>query len=484
MKLSLLLNGIKYVSQNFVDVDVVGLTHNSKTVAKDFLFFAISDGVCDGREFVPEAVANGARVVVCASGSDFDKNHLGNDVVVVEVGDVRFAMSILARNFYGKPDEQLCLIGVVGSNGKTTTSTIIYEILQFANKSAGIIGTNGVKFGGHLFDSGMTTPDPIELFSYLAQMVVEKIEYVVMEVSAHSIYYQKIAEIKFDVGVFTNISNEHLDFFGDMENYAHVKKSFFSPNYVKECVINIDDDLGMQIAYDADIPCVSFGLTRPANIFALDTVINFDYMSFVVNAFDDILRIKSRLVGDYNVYNIMASIGVCRLVGLDDESIVGGISNIQNVEGRWQTYDIGNDNKVVVDYAHTPDGFDKVLSLVKSLRTGKITTIFGCVGYSDSEKRTQMGEVSSRYSDKVIITTDNICDAKFEDIVCDIAKNIECEYQIIENREQAISNTLNSLTKGETVVILGKGNEKYQKIGKEKIPYSDIDVVKKYIENK
>lgn len=478
MKLSTLLNGIQYVSNNYVDVEISDLTHNSKNVKTGSLFFALCDGKHDGREYIQEAISCGAVAIVYSGKVDFD---CMQNVVLINVADVRFAMSMLARNYFGRPDEKLCMIGVVGSNGKTTTSTIIYDVLHYAGKSVGLVGTNGVQFCDQIFDTGMTTPDPIELHSYLSQMLLCGVEYVIMEVSAHAIFYQKIAGMKFDIGVFTNISNEHLDFFGDMDNYAHVKKSFFSANYVKECVINIDDDLGMEIAYDSDVPCVSCGLTRPANIFAVDIVTSFDKMTFVVNAFDDILRIKSHLIGDYNVYNIMASIGVCRLLGLDDNTITQNIKKIEHVDGRWQVFNCQNDKKVVVDFAHTPDGFENVLSLVKSLRRGKITTIFGCVGYSDSEKRTKMGEVASKYSDKIVITTDNICDADFKNVADDILKNVSCEYKIIENRKQAIIECFSQMVGAETLVVLGKGNEKYQKIGDKKIPYSDIDVVQSLI---
>lgn len=477
MKLSKLLNGFKYDTKNFVDVDVLGLAHNSKSVKHDFVFFALSDGSNDGRKYIPEAIQNGAKVVICVKENDI----LIDDVVYIFVSDVRLVMSKFAKYFYGRADEKLKLIGVVGSNGKTTTSTIIYDILRLSNKSVGLIGTNGVQFCGNFIDLGMTTPDPIELHLYLSKMLSCGVEYVVMEVSAHAIYYQKIAGIKFDVGVFTNISNEHLDFFGDMQSYARVKKKFFSANYVKECVVNIDDDLGMEIAYDTDIPCASFGLTRPANIFAVDISTNFDYMTFIVNAFDDILRIKSHLIGDYNVYNIMASIGVCRLIGINDDEIVRNIKEIKNIDGRWQTYSFGDNNKIVIDFAHTPDGFEKVLRLVKSLRNGKITTIFGCVGYSDVKKRTEMGEVASNYSDNIIVTTDNICNADFEDVVNDIIKNITCNFEVIEDRKNAISLAFSQIKSGETVVILGKGNERYQKIGNNKVPYSDIEVVEKLL---
>lgn len=480
MKLSALLSGVEYSCDNFVDVEIFGLSHNSKEVFDGYVFFALSDGNVDGRAFVGEAVMGGAKVVVLSSDGviGFEKSEF-DDVVFLSVEDVRYVMSVFARNFFGRADEQLRLVGVVGSNGKTTTSTIIYNIMCTAGYKTAIVGTNGVEYLGNRVETGMTTPDPIVLHKLLREMVDAGVECVVMEVSAHAIFYQKVVGIKFDVGVFTNISNEHLDFFKTMQNYSRIKKSFFTANFVKECVVNIDDDLGMKIAYDTDVPCVSYGLTRPANIFALDVKMTLDDMSFVINAFDDILSINTRLIGDYNVYNIMASIGACRLMNVDDECIIKTLNTMKNVDGRWHIFNLINDKKIIIDFAHTPDGFEKVLSLIKNLRTGKITTIFGCVGYSDRTKRKLMGEIASKFSDEIVITTDNICEENFNVVVKDILENVECKYKIIEERTMAIKHCFDNMIDGETLVVLGKGNEKYQKIKGKLLPYSDIETVKK-----
>ncbi len=481
MKLSEILVSINYECVNFKNINICGLSHNSKNIEKNYLFFAVCDGENDGREYIGEAIKNGAKAVVymCDDRLKSIDQYLVKGVVFVKVCDVRMAMSIMAKNFYGRVDEKMKLVGVTGSNGKTTTASIIYEVLKKSNKKVGLIGTNGVQFGDIVLPSNMTTPDPIDLHYFLSQMYAFGVEYVVMEVSAHAIFYQKIAGLKFDVGVFTNISNEHLDFFKTMENYAHVKASFFVSSYVKECVVNIDDDLGMKIAYSTDVPCVSFGLTRPANIFAVDIKMTFDYMSFIVNAFDDIYSIKTHLIGDYNVYNIMASIGACRLLGIDDKTIKNTINSIKNIEGRWMTYDFGANKKIIVDFAHTPDGFEKVLSLVKNLRKGKLTTLFGCVGYSDSVKRKMMGQVASKYSDRIVLSSDNPCDASFDSIVSDIKQGITCECIEIEDREKAIKFAFDNMVDNETLIILGKGAEKYQKVKGAYIKYSDIDVVNK-----
>ena len=478
MKLSKLLKNLKYDCVGFGDIDIKGIVHSSKNVEKDFLFFALSGDNFKGIDFIDEVVERGGRVVVCEEDIKRD------DILVVSVASVRYAMSIIAKNFYHRVDEKLKIVGVVGTNGKTTTSTIIYEILKRDGKKVGLIGTNGVIMGDINLPTHMTTPDPIELHYIFSQMYAFGVEYVVMEVSAHAIYYQKTAGLNFDVGVFTNISPEHLDFFHDFEYYAQVKESFFSSKYVKECVVNIDDERGQKLAYSVDIPCVSYGMIRPANIFAIDILMKLDRMSFIVNAFDEIYNINCRLVGDYNVYNIMVSIGVARLLGIDKNSIENAINNMKNVDGRWEVFALDCDKcknvKIIIDFAHTPESFDKVLSLVKKLRQGRLISLFGCVGYSDKEKRKAMGDTVSKYSDYIVFTTDNICDAEFYDIIQDV--DIQTPHSDIEDRESAIRFAFENLKDNDTLILLGKGNEKVQKMHGKLINYDEIEIVKNLIE--
>ena len=478
MKLSKLLKNLQYESKNFVDVDIVGIVHSSCTVEKNFLFFALKGETHNGRDFIDDVVSRGGKVVVCEDDLDRD------DLVIIKVADVRFAMSIIAKNFYRRVVEKLKLISVVGTNGKTTTSSIIYEVLKRSGRKVGLIGTNGVFMGDINLPTNMTTPDPIELHYIFSQMYAFGIEYVVMEVSAHAIYYQKVAGITFDVGVFTNLSSEHLDFFHDMESYAQVKESFFSSNYIKECVVNIDDERGKKLAYSVDVPCVSYGMIRPANIFALNMQMSIDRLSFVVNAFDDIYKINTRIVGDYNVYNIMASIGALRLLGVDSSTIESVLNCMKNIDGRWEVFDFDSKSiknvKIIVDFAHTAQAFQKVLSQIRNLRKGRIITLFGCVGYSDKEKRKSMGEIVSSYSDFVVFTTDNICDASFDEIVSDV--DIKAPHINIEDRAKAIEYVFKNLKKNDTFVLLGKGNEKVQKVKGQLIEYDELDIVKKTIE--
>lgn len=479
MKLSKLLKNLLYDSVNFNDIDIKGVVHSSKNVEKDYLFFALSGDKFDGIDYIDEVLERGGKVVVT------EKDIVRNDLIVVKVADVRYAMSIIAKNFYRHVDEKLKIVGVVGTNGKTTTSTIIYEILRKSGKKVGLIGTNGVLIGDIVLPTNMTTPDPIELHYIFSQMYAFGVEYVVMEVSAHAIYYQKIAGINFDIGVFTNVSPEHLDFFRDMENYSQIKESFFSSQYVKECVVNIDDERGRKLAYSVDIPCVSYGMTRPANIFAIDIMMTIDKMSFVVNAFDEIYKLNTCLVGDYNVYNIMAAIGAVRLLGVGKHVVEKTLNSMKGVDGRWEVLSLDcavcKNVKIVVDFAHTSEAFDRVLSLIRRLRKGRVITLFGCVGYSDKDKRKKMGDIVSKYSDFVVFTTDNICDADFYDTVKEV--DLKIPHVFIEDREEAIEYAFKNLQDNDTVVLLGKGNEKVQKVRSELFDFDEIKIVKNIIKN-
>ena len=304
-----------------------------------------------------------------------------------------------------------------------------------------------------------------------------------MEVSAHAIFLDKLYGVKFDIGLFTNISNEHLDFFHNMDNYAHTKVAFFNKKYMKESVCNIDDFWGVEIAKKANIPVVSYGIYNPANIFAVDIKINIKGSNFFVNIDDEILEIDTGLIGEYNVYNILGCIGVAKLMGVDNNTIRIALKNQKPVDGRFNVFGLENNKKIIVDFAHTPDGFEKVLSLIKKLRMGRIITIFGCVGYSDSNKRMLMGKVANNYSDKLIITTDNIGEADFDMVVEDIKKGIDLDkdIQVIFDRAKAINMAFKDMRSNDTLVILGKGAETKQVIGKDVLEYSDLDVVKDLI---
>ena len=470
MKLSKLLENLKPVNIiNYKNVNISNLSLKSSEIEKNGLFFAISGNNHNGENYVEESVKNGAVAVVSAHKLDIN-------AVQIIVEDVRCAMAIIAKNFFHKADEKLKIIQLIGTNGKTTTATITYEILRGAGKSVGLIGTNGIKINDLNLPSFLTTPDPIDLHYVFNQMVMFGVEYCVMEVSAQSIFYNKVAGINPKIICYTNITPEHLDFFGTMECYANTKINYILSHKNATLITNSDDEYGRQILNKTNAK--SYGLFNPSDVFAIDINMSLKNCSFVCNAFDDVFQVSSVFVGDYNVYNLLSSISIAKSIGISTEIIQKSIKNIKNVAGRWEVFDFKNSNKVIVDYAHTPDGFDKVLSLVKSLRKGRIIVLFGCVGYSNALKRKQMGDVVKKYADFAIITSDNFSDRDFDKMFREIG--ITKYYAKIENRAKAVEFGINMLDKDDTLILLGKGAETIQKTDDGDVDYNELELVKNY----
>ncbi len=480
MKLSKLLENIDFIKiVNEKDVVINCLCHDSNACENGSLFFCIRGENVNGEDFATEAITNGAVAIVSETQLD-DCN-----IVQIIVENSRIAMAEIARRFYDYPDKTLKVISIVGTNGKTTTSYVLCNILKQIGKKCGIIGTNGIVIDEFCLPSELTTPDPIELYYTLNQMVVLGFEYVVLEASAHAIALNKLYNLKNEVCVFTNISNEHLDFFNTMEEYSKLKCGYVNNRLNKHMIINVDDEYGAKIIKDAKIDFSTYGIFNPASTFAIDIKTSMQGSSFVVNSEDNIMNIKSKLIGDFNVYNILGAICCAKFIGVDNSSIEKAIKKMNRVDGRFNVFELDENKKVVVDFAHTPDGFEKTLSLLRKLRKGKIIVVFGCVGYSDKNKRTMMGKVADSYADHIIITNDNICDAKFNDVNSDIIKGIEkCDIEIIFDREKAVLKALRNLSVNDTLVLLGKGCESYQKINGKKVRYSDIELVNNFIANK
>lgn len=462
-------------SKNFKNYNIKAITHISKDVIKDSIFICIQGNNFNGNDYIDCAIKSGAKCIV----TEQDCNIV--NVCIIKVKDTRLAMSVLAKNFYNNACDDMCIIGIIGTCGKTSTSMIIAKLLNNSANNIGVIGTNGIFIGDMQLENKFTTPDPLELHYIFYQMKLLGVRTVIMEVSAQAIFLNKMYGIKLDIGVFTNISEEHLDFFGTMEKYARCKMDYFDLVNMKECVVNVDDFYGMEIAYKTKVPCISYAIKNPANSFALDIQIDINSTKFTANILDNIINVDSKLVGDFNVYNILAAMTVAKMLGLDAEDIGKKINSIKGIEGRLNFFE-KNGKQIIVDFAHTPDSFDKTLSFVKRFSRGRIITLFGCVGYSDAEKRRQMGAIADKYSDEIILSVDNRGNALFADVCADIIKGItRSNYTLIEDRKDAIKFGIDKLSNGDILCVLGKGAENFQKIGEERIPYSDLQVVEDYI---
>lgn len=476
MKLEQLLNGVK-IKEIIGDtnLDVVDVKSNSNYVGKGSLFVAHKGIDYDGKNFIKQVEMYGGIAIVCQS-------QLETHLTQIIVEDTRKAIGQILANFYLNVHKKMRFIGVVGTNGKTTTTHMIYNALKEEGKKCGLIGTLGCYYDDKFYPSTLTTPDPIELYKTFYDMCVAGVEYVVMEVSAHAIYWQKVFGIDFEVAVFTNLSQDHLDFFKDMESYKKVKMQFFKENNCRYVVANSDDDTGLEIAR-INSKAVTYGVDNPADVFAIDIIERADGIRFVINLFDCIYNVKLNFIGKFNVYNAMGALTALSLLGIKPENAVKSLQNQKSVEGRLECVYSG-DFSVFVDYAHTPDGLVKSLLALRGVCKQNLICVFGCGGNRDKTKRKIMGKVCGEYADFSVITTDN---PRYEEPM-EIIKQIEegvllssKKYVLIENRKQGIEYALSIAKKGDVVLVAGKGAENYQEILGIKHVYNDKDTVKEII---
>lgn len=469
MRLSEVLEGVTS-EDKFSDAEVRDICIDSRSVKEGDLFICLKGINSDGNDFVQEALDKGAVAVVS------DSKNIKN---CIQVENARKAYALSSKNFFGKKCDKMKIVGVTGTNGKTTTTHLLGEILKGAGLNVGVIGTEGAKFNGKVIDTGMTTPDPYLLHKIFAKMQEEGVEYVVMEASAHALALNKLDGINFEIGVLTNITEDHLDFFGDMKTYAKAKLDFFDKSHIKLGVVCSDDELARSLIDKTNVPILWYGLDNPSDTFAISINSNFDKTTFVCNCLDDIFNIKTNLIGRYNVENTLASITVAKALGVPRNLIQLSLCTAMPVEGRFNVIRCNGFN-VVVDYAHTPDGLEKVITTARELTKGRVLTLFGCGGNRDKQKRPLMGRVASDNSDYVFLTSDNPRFENPRDIISEIEKGMHGDYEVEESRTVAIENALSKCQKGDTLIIAGKGGEKYQDIMGKKVPYNDFDTVYKY----
>ena len=458
MKLNKILN-----CQYQVEIDELSIDSRVKT--NNGLYFCLT-GKLDGHDYAYQAVQNGAVALVCEKKLDLP-------IPQIIVDDSRAAMSKAAANFYGNPQNLLTMVGITGTNGKTTTSFIVESILKRYGKKVAVIGTNGVFYNDKHISSQLTTPDPIQLFEILQRLVNSGAQYVVMEVSAHAAALNKVKEITFDVAAFTNLTQDHLDFFGDMDSYFQAKKKWLLSG--KNIVINADDRYGLELIKSAK-NTITYGYNNPSDVFGINLRMSEHGLSYVLNLMDDIAQVKFSLPGRFNMYNTMCAAAICYLLKVPCSYIKDGIKRVKKIDGRFNIINT-TEFSVIIDFAHTDDGLKNVLNAIREFALGKIITVFGCGGNRDSSKRAKMGMVASELSDYVVITSDN---PRFEDpmdIMKEIQKGVSCEHTLIVERKDAIGHAVRKAKKNDIVLIAGKGAEKYQEIDGIKIPYCDEDFV-------
>ncbi len=459
------------------------LSTDSRTVRDGGLFFCLTGGEKDGHAFAKEAVANGAVAIVT-------ERKIETTVPQLLVKDSRIALALVAAAFYGYPSERMKVIGVTGTNGKTTTAHMLASILEADGKSVGVIGTLGVSYGNKKLAPTLTTPDPIELQKTLAQMCAEGVEYAIMEVSAHALYYNKVVGVRFRACVFTNFTQDHLDFFPTMSEYKAAKSRLFESELCPIAVLNGDEETGRELGKGREnmqgLKTVYYGLNTPVEAFAVITNETLNGSECMLNIQDSLCRVSLSLTGRHNVYNALAAAACATELGVDISAISKGLSALKGVNGRLQR--VGNYNgEVFVDFAHTPDGLEKSLTALRTHCRGRLICLFGCGGNRDKSKRPIMGETVAKNSDFCVLTSDN---PRYEDpldIISDIERGyrrFSMKYVVVPDRQKAIEYAIDTLQKGDVLLVAGKGGEEYQEIMGIKYSFNDNDIIEKIIKEK
>ena len=455
---------------------VTGLAYDSRRVEPGFVFVAIRGYNTDGHLFLNEAAARGAPAVVVE-----DRRAVPPGTAWVQVPDTRRALALLAAAWFGHPDRSLKVVGVTGTNGKTTTSHLIRWLYRTAGFATGLCGTVQNLVGDTPWPVERTTPESLDLYGLLAAMRDNQVRTAVLEVSSHALVLSRVAGIEFDVAVFTNLTQDHLDFHGDMDGYLAAKARLFhslgETDYkggAKFAVVNADDPYGEALARRSRVPVMRYGVRNPADVWASGLEGGPAGTSLTVHGPFGALPVRLPLPGLFNVYNALAACAVGAGEGLPPEILRRALEEFTGVPGRFEPVDRGQDFTVLVDYAHTPDGLENVLRTARSFTRGRLWVVFGCGGDRDRGKRPLMGEIASRLADVSVLTSDN---PRSEDplaILREVAAGAAGGKHVVEpDRAAAIRLALTGAQSGDTVVIAGKGHEDYQIVGNRRLPFDD-----------
>jgi len=474
MKLYDIISNLKFSGiKNYREIEIDSLTCSSKEKVSNGIYFCLKGLNSDGHDFAGESIENGANCLVV-------EKFLDVPVTQILVEDARVAMSYISSIFYETYKSKMKFVGITGTNGKTTTTFLIREILQKLGKKVGLIGTEGIFINSLMLPANLTTPDPINLHKTIKDMENNGCEYCVMEVSAHAIALNKIDDIYYDVVGLTNITKDHLDFFLTMENYVKCKAKLFDVKHAKSGVINLDAKYNKDIAKKSNIDIFTIG--KDADLKLIDTTQTFNGTNFKLEFDNKQYNVSTNLIGDYNISNIMMASAVMTKLGFKLKDVLSAIKSKEFfVPGRCNVLNTNANFNVIVDFAHTPDGIKNILSTLKKLPHKNIITVFGCGGNRDKTKRPEMGEVASKLSETVIVTSDNPRNENPETIIDDIVANLTSKNIIrITDRRSAIEYALSIAKKDDIVAILGKGAENYQEINGIKKHFSDYEVVDNY----
>ncbi len=479
MLLSQLLADVEIVDvQGNIDIKVSGVAFNSKEVKPGDVFVCIKGFKSDGHDYAVDALERGAVAIIAERPIE------ETAATCVVVKNTRYALSCVAAAMYDHPYRKFKLIGVTGTNGKTTTTYLVKAILENKGLVVGLIGTNQNMIGDTVIPSHHTTPDSLELMQLFDRMAKEKVDAVIMEVSSHSLALDRVASCEFDIGAFTNVTQDHLDFHQTMENYIDAKAMLF-----KKCragLFNIDDEAFERISKDAKCEVLTYSTKSECDLRAKDIEYRANGVEFDMIFRGECERISLSIPGGFSVYNALTAAGCCLSAGLSLKEIADGLKTAKGVKGRIEVVETNTDYTVIIDYAHTPDGLLNILNAIRGFAKGRIVTLFGCGGDRDRTKRPIMGKIAGQLSDFCIVTSDNPRSEEPKDIIEDIIEGLsetDCRYAVVENRFEAIEFALDNAKTDDIILLAGKGHEPYQVLKDRTIVFDEREIVLKLIDS-
>ncbi len=474
MKLADLLKGIQ-IKESSADpaLEIKGVSYDSRKTAEGDLFVAVRGYETDGHKYIGAAVKNGAACVLC-------EEKPAGDIPYVLTGDTRRALAVVSANWFDDPALKLKLVGVTGTNGKTTTTTLIKTMIEkCSGEKVGLIGTNSIEFGGRVMEASRTTPESYDLQKMLREMVDDGCKWAVMEVSSHALMLERVHGLRFSAAVFTNLTHEHLDFHKTMDAYAAAKARIFAQS--DNAVINLDDDYAKIMTDAAECPVTTFSAENDAaDLVAKRIRVFSDRVEFCALTMEKLQKIELGIPAMFTVYNALAAAAAGLALGFEIEDIAAALGSCGGIKGRIEVVPTDRDFTVIIDYAHKPYALENIIRTFKELESGRVVTLFGCGGDRDKAKRPLMGKIAAELSDFVIVTSDNPRTEAPGKIIEDILAGMQgtkTPYIVIENRKEAIGWALKNARANDIIILAGKGHETYQIVGKEKFPFDEREIV-------
>lgn len=468
--------------------DISQVSYDSRTAGKNSVFVAIYGFKTDGAMYADQAIENGSVAVVLEKDMPLSSN-----ATKVIVPNARIALAEISSAFYGYPSRKLKMLGITGTNGKTTISYLVEAMLKKAGHKVGVIGTVEARIGDKSIPTKLTTPESTDLQELLSKMLFEGVTHVVMEISSHSLELYRTYGCEFDIAVYTNLTHDHLDFHGDMQNYFKAKLKLFEKlgKGVKKdvtAIINVDDPYGKKIMTYVDGNILTYGAINNANLSVSDIETSIDRMTFQIESFDTKLKIATNLIGAYNAYNIVAALLCGKALGLSYEQMKSAIEGLKYIPGRFERVEAGQKFPVIVDFAHSPDSLTKLLETVRPLTKGNVILVFGCPGERDRAKRPIMGDIAVKSADFSFITTDDPHGEDPDSIIAEIETGIMRSggkagknYKKVEDRRTAIKEAVQMASSGDIVILAGRGHEKFQDYDGKKVPIDDREVAREVL---